>query len=146
LAQNLSGHERNYKALLTMLSKVDSIIRRIDCVEKDVEKTISDMKHQLIQKEGEEENEEEEEEEKYDQKISEEDEEKQQKLSEIHQMIKIRMKSIEQHYGLQIQDTMKPSKQILGEKRKLSETQEDIFSTFSEFISQETSSSSGENL
>jgi hypothetical protein len=152
LAQNLSGHERNFKALLIMLSKVDSIIRRIDCVEKDVKKTISDMTKQLIQKEEEEEEDKkemqeelkdnEEGEEKDPQYIlSEEEVENQQKLFQMHQMIKLRMKSIEQHYGVQIQEAMQPSKQVLGEKRKLSETQ-DFLSTLSDFISQEENTGS----
>jgi rubrerythrin len=115
LAQNLSGHERNYKALLTMLDKVDSIITRIHCVEKDVEKTLTEMQ-QLIRGSKDEANQD------------------HPALQHVSYLMRTRMEFVERRYGHEIQETMEPSRQVLGEKRKMHETQEFLMALADFFV------------
>jgi hypothetical protein len=103
-----------------MLDKVDSVITRIHCVEKDVEKTLAEMQ-QLVRGPA-----------AASSSSSSKDEANQ--LHHVSYLMRTRMEFVERRYGHEIQETMEPSRQVLGEKRKMHETQEFLMALADFFV------------
>jgi hypothetical protein len=128
LAQNLMGHERNYRALLILLDKVTSVITRIHCVEKDVEKTVAEMQALLLLPSAPTDAD------KKNNNSKTPNEDDNPTLAHVSWLTRTRMESVERHYGREIQQAIDSSRHVLGEKRKLHETHEFLLA-FADFVS-----------
>lgn len=101
LAQDLMGHERNYKALYGLVDKMLDVLGRIHCGEQHVAKTMEELQ-QILQ-----------------------EPEDNPTLTHVEWLMQQRMAHIERHYGGELQETLEASRRILNHKRKLRET--DVF-------------------
>ena len=111
LAQNLVAHERNYKALVTLSDKVDSIMTRIECVELDVDKTFQEIQMLLMQ----------------------DGKDEYQLLSQVQGLMQSRMEQIEQTHCAEMHENLQPSAEFMRKKRKMRDT-DDFLQAYSEFL------------
>ena len=109
LAQNLISHERNYKALVAISDKVDSIMTRIESVETDVQKTLKDMEALLWDGE--------------DNPI----------LSQVKTLMLTRLEHIERQHCKTMHENMEPSAQFMRNKRKQRDT-DDFLKAYTDFL------------